>query len=315
MDLPQLKKLPTFHRHVQHPNKMGPWDNNFKYDCYESTHKGKKRISKKELMQRTEEALAWLRSNAGYSPFGFVFTDGTYDCYPSNECLGLINCTERICRDKPVAYFITAVGNHKSTDAAYIRGVDWLINRSPYAKVFVTKDAKSAIDNGVIMNTEHNVALNVASAAIYRNMYGIAKNMSCWWDHIPEDIAFLFAHYFHPISETAVRFSDEYDWSSTLGKNIGVDGIKRFVTRDCSLHDTTPMRDKPYRYGDFMHLWRTTDSKVRKPFKPKTSTLKVTHEGWGGKQYTYTYENAIDLTDMKKACDSLMEQIGYPYAS
>jgi hypothetical protein len=314
MPLPQLEKMPSFHITVSHPPDTPELQtSNFLYQPYQSTHEGKKRISKAELLRHTEDARDWLTYHNGGNAFGFIFADGTYDLFPSNECLGLINCPERFCRDKPVAYFIGAASGSVSNTTK--KAVDWLLNRSPYAVVFVTKDAEEAIKKGVILNTKRCVAITVAALrSFYTLSGGMASNWEKWAEYVPEDIAWPFAHYLRFVGDSAVQFSDNYSWSSTMGKNIGIDGIKRFTTHDYSLHDTTPMRDKPYRYEDFSHLWRTKDKKVHVPFKPATINTSVTKKNsFSGKNYTMSYNNVIPGKNMQEVAANLLSYIGYPY--
>ncbi len=314
MPLPELKKKKAFSITVSHPPDTPVLQtSDFHYQPYESTHEGKKRISKKALMERAEEARDWLSEHSGGSAFGFVFSDGTYDLFPSNECLGLINSPKRFCRDKPVAYLIGAKCGvwNGTTDKA----VDWLLNRSPYAVVFVTKDAKEAITKGVILNTARCVAITVAALrSFYTISWGKAAQWGKWAKLVPEDVAWPFSHYLNFTGSGTVIFSDQYSWSSTLGKNIGIDGIKRFATHDYSLHDTIPMRDKPYRYEDFSHLWRTHDKTVHVPFKPDTVTKVVKGKNnISGKETTINYNNAINGSSLKETATNLLNYIGYPY--
>lgn len=315
MSLPQLEEMPKFTLNVKHPSDTPILaNNNFSYRPWQSTNKGKNRISKKELLDHTHQALAWLKSRNGSSPFGFIFSDGTYDLYPSNECLGLVNAKQRICRDKPVQYFIGCSRYSSLKNNRMGKAVDWLLNRSPYAPVFVTKDAQEAVEKGVILNTKRCVAITVAALrSFYGMVEGQYENWAKWARYVPEDIAWPFCHYLH-IYDDVATFSDEYDWSSTMGKNIGIDGIKRFATHDYSLHDTVPMRDKPFRYEDFSHLWRTRDKKVYVPFKPTTETKVVKKVNkFNNKTYEQPYDNAIPGKTLEEVAANLLNYIGWPY--
>lgn len=309
MSLPQLKQMPSFHITVSHPPDTPQlMTSNFHYKPYQSTHEGKKDITSEELMSRTEEALAWLKAQQISSPFGFIFEDGTYDIFPSNECLGLINCPKRFIREGKVVYFISvgySGGDEKS--------VDWLINRSPYSPAFVTKDAKEALSKGIILNTKHCTAFTVAAVRTFLTLTGgTGKMWMEWAKYVPEDLAWVLTQYC-PISGDVVTLNTGYSWSGTMAKNIGIDGIKRFLTHDYSLHDTTPMSDKPFRYEDFSHLWRTRDKKVHVPFEPGTEVLSVKKKNTiSNKEYTQTYENAMG-NNVAKVAENILNYIGYPY--
>jgi hypothetical protein len=316
MSLPQLKEQKSFNIVVSHPDDTPHLQtSNFHYKPWFSTHEPDKDITPEQLFARAEEARDWLKFKAGGSPFGFVFDDGTYEMYPSNECLGLINCPKRFMQDKPVAYFIGACGSYNSPTVE--KGVDWLINRSPYAKVFVTKDAKEVMAKGIIMNTDNSVGITVcALRSLYSMLGGMSANWAKWAELVPEDIAWPFAHYLHFAGENTVTFSDNYSWSSTMGKNIGIDGIKRFATHDYSMQDQTPMRVKPFRYHDFSHQWKTHDKASYVPFKPDTTTKQVTKKNsLSGTFITAQHDNAIGGSNMKDIANNLLNYIGYPYAA
>jgi hypothetical protein len=314
MPLPQLKQQPTFHNVVSHPDDTPVLQtSNFSYTPWFSTHEADKNIAPEKLMERAIEARDWLKSKAGGSPFGFVYEDGTYEMYPSNECLGLINNPKRFMQDKPVAYFIGAGGSH--ANPATEKGVDWMINRSPFAKVFVTKDAKELITKGVIMNTEHSVGITVcALRSLYTMLGGMSSVWAQWAELVPEDVAWPFAHYLKFAGSNTVTFSDTYSWSGTMSKNIGIDGIKRFATHDYSMQDKIPMRVKPYRYHDFSHQWKTHDKAAYIPFKPDVTTKHVTKKNSiSGTFITSKHDNAVGGSDMKEIAANLLNYIGYPY--
>jgi hypothetical protein len=316
MPLPTLAEQKQFTITVSHPDDTPVLQtSNFLYKPWFSTHEPDPNITPEKLMERAEEARDWLKSKSGSSPFGFVYEDGTYEMYPSNECLGLINCPKRFMQDKPVAYFIGSTYGTSYTAVAE-KGIDWLINRSPYAKVFVTKDAKELLTKGIIMNTDHSVGITVcALRSLYAMSGGMSANWAKWAEVVPEDIAWPFAHYLHFAGENTVSFSDHYSWSSTMGKNIGIDGIKRFATHDYSMQDTTPMRVKPHRYEDFSHQWKTHDKKAYVPFKPDTTTKSVTKKNsLSGTFITSKVDNAVGGSNLKDIAANLLTYIGYPYA-
>lgn len=312
----KVKAMPHFTLHVVHPDNVPLDNNNFIYRPYQSVFDGDEDITPSDLWELAEEALAELKRMASSSPFGFVFEDGSYDLFPSNECLGLINADKHICRVKPVAYFL-GVTYGTSPHEGQLKGTDWLINRSPYAVVFETKDAKDALTKGVIMNTKHCVGLTVAAL---RSLYGMVGGMysgwSQWAELVPEDMAWPFQHYLRFAGDgKTVTFSDGYSWSSTMGKNIGIDGIKRFVTHDYSLQDTVPMRDKPYRYSDFSHQWKTRDEKVHVPFKPATAKVESKKANpFGAGEVSISHGSALVGESYKQVAQQVMDYIGYPYA-
>lgn len=316
MSLPQLKEQKTFYQTVSHPaDTPSLRTSNFRYTPWFSTHEPDKNITPAALLARAEEARDWLTANNGSSAFGFVFEDGTYEMYPSNECLGLINNPQRFMQDKPVAYFIGAGSKYyKTSNGATEKAFDWLLNRSPFSKVFVTKDAVEGLTRGLIMNTEHSVGITVcALRTAYTLFGGQSLNWAKWAEYVPEDVAWPFANYLQFAGDTVI-FSDNYSWSGTMSKNIGIDGIKRFVTHDYSMQDTTPMRVKPHRYEDFSHQWRTHDKAKHVPFKPEVKSLTTKKKNTlTGRFITTTHDNAVVGSDMKEVAANLLKYIGFPY--
>lgn len=77
--------------------------------------------------------------------------------------------------------------------------LDWLLNRSPYSEVFVTKSAKDAIKNSCII-ADSNYPSNLLAAGLVasRRLWEYSEIVIAWYDLVKagmnEDLAYWVAH-------------------------------------------------------------------------------------------------------------------------
>jgi hypothetical protein len=290
------------------------------------------RPSKAKLLAVAEAALKELRQRAsGGTNYGFVYSDGTFSIFPTQVCYGALNCTQRICDDKPVKFFLnfvsgigraasksgwkdedvtatsTAIGS-KSNQLDYI---DYVANRSPFAPTFVTKDAKDIADNGFIQDAKHPIALVVSGGIAIRGGGTAISHVAAMWGlfkrHMPEDLAFCLAHYFNLSADAkSCGFKTGYTWHGLFAKTLSKEAIKRFVNHDYSLIDPEPMETRPYRYYDFTHTFK---KKNEEGIDLKFDTTFRIKDMWHGTIDMPGFE----IKDVETALPSILKQIGWPY--
>lgn len=275
--------------------------------------KSQENLSEEQLLAIAHEALAGLRKlltkhDLWSVSYGVVYTDGTYSLFPKQVCYGAMNCTYSIFDDKPIAFFLNYRQGKFDSDNN-IALTKWLLNDSPFADAFVTKDVDEAID-GQVLRTDKALAYVVSAMIAFRTCAlnrSFAKNWAALNPHMPESIAFCLAHYFQ-FEKNYYEFVAGGGWESLFARTLSKEAVLRFVNNDLSLFDPTPARIKPFRYGDFTSVWK------------KKEEEPMYFEGRDKYQYKNSYgtqstmNNVFLVSNIEEDCREFLRQIGWDNA-
>ena len=141
------------------------------------------------------------------------------------------------------------------------RFMDWLINRSPYAKCIRTNSPKFAVENGIILDTHYPANLVVGAVIAQRLVWefqSLLKGMLKFIDlGMNEDAAFVLTHQYGIMANLRVYESYYAGHTAIHGGRVTKEYLKGFV------------QDKPYTemksyyekntYNNIQKLWGNDD--------------------------------------------------------
>ena len=182
-------------------------------------------------------------------------------------------CYSQISMDlgnKEIAYFIDyptsrypKAGFTPYRTAQHLIYINWLANKSPYAEVFVTKDARDILDNGAIFHTHMPCRWVLQAAIQLRNLWEYPFLCYSWIrmkrDIGPEAAMILAIHFNARVSgrdkvvpvkfPVDFRFDDGCENHGSFNTNdFNFKSLKPFMDHDLSVLVGEPFRDnKEYR--------------------------------------------------------------------
>lgn len=133
---------------------------------------------------------------------------------------------------------------------------DWLLNRSPYSPIFITKDAKEAHEEGFIARTDyhHNLVGSafLASRATYEG--SVAANWSAFVDvGCNEDLAFILAHSFK-VGTGRYLYKTSASHTAMHGNCMYLSGMANFVNHKVpegpTYYDNSSYHSMDYMWND-----------------------------------------------------------------
>lgn len=272
-------------------------------------------LSEEQLLAIAHEALAGMRKSmykhrSDYVHYGVVYTDGTYSLFPNQVCYGAMNCTYSIFDDKPIAFFL----NYRQAKFASDNNIaltKWLLNDSPFADAFITKEVNQAIDQGQVLRTDKALAYVVSAMIAFRTCAcnkGFVKNWTALKPHMPESIAFCLAHYFQ-FENAYYKFVPGGGWESLFARTLSKEAVLRFANNDLSLFDPTPAHINPFRYGDFTSVWKKKEEEELSFQGNSQIKNKVT---WSLSEQMVS--NVFLVSNIEEDCREFLRQIGWDNA-
>ena len=225
------------------------------------------------------------KRNSENNSFGaFILKDGTYHKVGKWVCHGWLsdyNIEHSLpgrskFKSQGIAYVLSAVMKPHVTEAQALNFIDWLINRSPWAEIFVDKDASSVYKYGYVVDANYPASF-ITSAFIASRFitesYLTQGEMEgrCLVYHelleigCTENEAFMFAHMYAPFScdklypVTFSRFSSGH--STFHAYSYQENYVRNFLRGEVANPTKALLSEgKGYESYTINNLWgRTTD--------------------------------------------------------
>lgn len=193
--------------------------------------------------------------------FIVIFEDGEEVSYFNAPCYGALSRQE--CGTE---YILSSTYNHKISlsEDKCIKYLDWLLNHSPYSRVFIDKDASECLDRGFVSvsgRTPSNLMLGGLIAV--RRLYEYSSVVEAF-DILVEggvkpNLAYLIAHRSRVVEEgSGISFNSFTTSHVNLNHSFDKEYIMNFVnnnpTEKDSYYDTG-------RYGGVDSTWGTVTQK------------------------------------------------------
>lgn len=209
-----------------------------------------------EAKQKLLKSVRWGGNASG----AFVQDDG---CIHINAGTG---CHSFLTQNSGVMYIIT--GLQEGSDYGDNPGrvldkevevwfLDYILNRSPYADTFVTKDAEEALEERlVVSSTDHEGCLVggaiVALRRLWEHVYVAHSAYDLVQAGVNEDLAFILGHCIQAPSEiesnTIVSWTADLNWHTSIDPSyMGFGAVKNFMQHKVLTKNGTYFNTGRYR--------------------------------------------------------------------
>lgn len=193
--------------------------------------------------------------------------------------------------------------------------IDWLINRSPMAKVFVTKSSRIAMSKrGVVLSAKHPANLMQAGLIASRYIMEWSSHVKLWGEltsrGVEENLAFIIANFFTINKDNKVSsyggFAGHRVFDSSL---LDVKAMKNFINNTPEYLTENYATNRSY---NGVHRIFREDRPGARDFLYwcKKITATMGHKNVGSSQWDASY---VDFTDIdmfvEKTIPSVMEDI------
>ena len=134
---------------------------------------------------------------------------------------------------------------------------DWLVNQSPYAPAFASKDPLYCVEKGVVTQTNVNANLMVAAQVVHRYLWEWPKVVKEWKkfsEIYGKDFSFLLAHTFNH-NKDKVESAHMGGHMAISSNNICEDYILSFRDRKISNSYNTGTFAEKKCYTGFTCIW------------------------------------------------------------
>jgi len=147
-------------------------------------------------------------------------------------------------------------GRYLQNTEVGLRFLDWLLNRSPYACTFISKNSKEVVDSGfVLCDPDTNRDLMVGGLVACRVMWEYTSACEGWYELVSrgcnENLAFLVSHRAN-FTGGRVNFDNRDDCHRAVSIYYLGHAIRNFVFGKPDKRPT--YKDKP-GYGGISNLW------------------------------------------------------------
>ena len=245
----------------------------------------------------------------GLNNFYLVFGDENVKGFMNRACLAQFSIySKRELKDAPITHFIDYCfyklkyrhENREDFTDQEKTYLDWLLNRSPWRHIFITKDVEELWHFGCVYDTSLPVKLVFQGAALMRSVSEYADFVSRWS---------LFAPHIHPCLAIMLAYDvEESSWGFTLRRNATVNSnhqawrssymgnkIKSVISEDVVDHPPMALCSE---FSPSENIWKGVSKNIHYP-KTKEKIMRI----WGK-------DIALDIVDnsqIKKFVSSFLD--------
>ena len=222
---------------------------------------------KKELInkvKRFRKSLRGSREDHGLCTFAVLKNKKdpyiiTFHDAPCHMALSRVECRESFAIIALVELEKIQKDRHaKGFTIPYYR---WLLNDSPYAECFITKDAKEAIQYGIICKTNVPSNLLVGGLVASRYPWEYAQNNYRAWCELYKrgvhpSMAFVMCHAVYQEREGKLQWGDGlYGHNSMCPDRTSVEGILTFLKNNKDNMNLNANYNKDRMYSGILDTW------------------------------------------------------------
>jgi hypothetical protein len=219
---------------------------------------------------------------------------------PCHGSLQIYNLANKV--TLPIKYILSAIQTHNYKDEYVLPYIDWLLNRSPWADVFVDKDVKSVYKYGWLIGTDQPSNL-VASACIATRYFT---------ETYTPQISRRYETYLHILS---LGFSEHESMlmSYLFEKDKGKKYLVNFRSLECS-HSVFAMNRAPESYyrnflNDNPKGCQTGSFKSRKGYDGEIHALWKSSGGSSSDAFFSWIQNVRPIDSKAKKSLNIFEKI------
>jgi hypothetical protein len=201
--------------------------------------------------------------------YSWVYSDGSHRELLQYPCYGPLQHKDKRESGKPDPVLFCTYRMHGTIrlgdEMDFETGrpfLEWLLNESIYARVFVTKDAREAWYDGIICTMNYPAVLVLQACAIARYPKELPEIVRWWYrlaKHIDKHAALILAHYLQHNNADP----NTYLWTDVKITNaffdpgqIGVQELTRMVNGDLSNLTDKPFSKQQGPYQEFTRIFR-----------------------------------------------------------
>lgn len=215
--------------------------------------------------------------------FSFITTDGEVHRYENQPCYGLlmswVGYSPKF-KGTP-AIFVTYHGLTADRKVAE-RYANWAAKRSPFKDVFLEKSGKKIVENGAILSCNFSAQFMISAAIMMRYKYEyptICKQWDIFRKYMPDDVAFVFAHFFKRKNAHNYYYCANAPGHNMLDTKFSKEGLKNFLSHT-QPHPKANVSDRFFRYTDMSSQWgKIAYGNIKWPKCNKEIIIK---DPWGG---------------------------------
>jgi hypothetical protein len=198
-----------------------------------------------------------------------IITNKGYYCFKATNCTGML-CSPHVNYPglKGDGITVTAIASmlcRGCEEKEYARDfIDWLVNRSPYESVFISKNVDEIVaDKCTTVEAKSPSNLMVGALIAARGLWEYTHIGRGWYElykrGVNENLAFLLAHKANFSTDGNVSFCNNGGGHKSININSGVQGLRRFILNEPALLNE-PYKDC-LKYGNIDNTWigSTTD--------------------------------------------------------
>lgn len=236
-------------------------------------------MDKKHILQLAKEGGEELYKKASsleQEHYGMVWSDGSYTLHPSRSCFGSFSehmyrdCNENkrkaemffFCHKRYIQNFPT--DEDKKGLNTFL---DWVMNRSPYADVFISKNPEEIAEDPCFLRTDVQPQQMIGAAVLVRHrhqMPNLIKQWNKFREHMNEDLAFYYAWAYDAGTFQFHWAAKNHGHSLFNTAYIAAERLKNFLLHKVVSANKT-VAEGNFTYTDYLSLWDGTQ---------KGSTLK-----------------------------------------
>ena len=210
-----------------------------------------------------------------------------------------------------VALYLKGHVTDKDKQGAWKMFVDYVINRSPVAKCFITKDAQQAVDLGVMMDVNQHYS-DLATAAIFLRT-GSEYQHSCLNSFkqvvdlgFSENVAYLYSQWF--VTKECIRYQHQHGGHHVINSRMDKEEFVQFFKKGLFKNNGDPYAfNHATRYRIFDSIAKESQDNIGNVFKDLFSNLPNIHkeDHWG----ELTYKLKLSLENTVRVCNMISRVI------
>lgn len=148
--------------------------------------------------------------------------------------------------------------------------LDWLLNRSPYADAFITKDAEKALETRIVVSSGDHPGNYVGGSIVslrllWEHTYAAQAAYDLHKAGVHEDVAFLLGHTVSVerkiTPDSPTEWTNNTSWHSSIDVGtMGFKGVKKFMAHEPTTK--TGIYAKQGQFSGYSAMYRSADTSL-----------------------------------------------------
>lgn len=273
-------------------------------------------VEKKIVLSLLEELDAKAGCKPGTCTYAIRSVKGKTNYHVRDVCHFRLNTSsayENKIGNEEVSEVALYLNGHVNGEnhAAWKMFVDYVINRSPVAKCFITKDVEQAVSLGVMMDVQQNHSDLVTAAVFLRTGSEYASRLPAFKLAVDlgfsENVAYLYSQWFDSVEGIECKF--QHGGHHVINGGMDKEKFSKFFKEGLSINNGSPYATHHMkRYEIFDSIAPTSKDKIHDRFYEKFNKLPGVKERdvWGVS--SFFLDKNIENT--ARVCNMISQVIG-----